>query len=143
MSMKELANHIIAVAHDNELPITNLQLQKILYFTLRNSRRYLDEDTLKETYNEPFLVWRYGPVVESQYNRFYSYGSSPIIDSFNQIPKYKKLNKMILRFLKIDVFRMVDASHTHKFWKDNSPRIKFGRSDIEYPLEEVLRDNQW
>ncbi|MGO5140300.1 Panacea domain-containing protein [Streptococcus alactolyticus] len=142
MSMKELANHIIAVAHDNELPITNLQLQKILYFTLRNSRRYLDEDTLKETYNEPFLVWRYGPVVESQYNRFYSYGSSPIIDSFNQIPKYKKLNKMILRFLKIDVFRMVDASHTHKFWKDNSPRIKFGRSDIEYPLEEVLRDNQ-
>ncbi|WP_394992742.1 Panacea domain-containing protein [Streptococcus alactolyticus] len=142
MSMKELANHIIAVAHDNELPITNLQLQKILYFTLRNSRRYLDEDTLKETYNEPFLVWRYGPVVESQYNRFYSYGSSPIIDSFNQIPKYKKLNEMILRFLKIDVFRMVDASHTHKFWKDNSPRIKFGRSDIEYPLEEVLRDNQ-
>ena len=143
MSMKELANHIIAVAHDNELPITNLQLQKILYFTLRNSRRYLDEDTLKETYNEPFLVWRYGPVVESQYNRFYSYGSSPIIDSFNQIPKYKNLNQMILRFLKIDVFRMVDASHTHKFWKDNSPRIKFGRSDIEYPLEEVLRDNQW
>lgn len=142
MSMKELANHIIAVAHDNELPITNLQLQKILYFTLRNSRRYLDEDTLKETYNEPFLVWRYGPVVESQYNRFYSYGSSPIIDSFNQIPKYKNLNQMILRFLKIDVFRMVDASHTHKFWKDNSPRIKFGRSDIEYPLEEVLRDNQ-
>lgn len=142
MSMKELANHIIAVAHDHELPITNLQLQKILYFTLRNSRRYLDEDTLKETYNEPFLVWRYGPVVESQYNRFYSYGSSPIIDSFNQIPKYKKLNQMILRFLKIDVFRMVDASHTHKFWKDNSPRIKFGRSDIEYPLEEVLRDNQ-
>lgn len=142
MSMKELANHIIAVAHDNELPITNLQLQKILYFTLRNSRRYLDEDTLKETYNEPFLVWRYGPVVESQYNRFYSYGSSPIIDSFNQIPKYKKLNEMILRFLKIDVFRMVDASHTHKFWKDNSPRIEFGRSDIEYPLEEVLRDNQ-
>ncbi|EFM30305.1 Panacea domain-containing protein [Streptococcus gallolyticus] len=142
MSMKELANHIIAVAHDNELPITNLQLQKILYFTLRNSRRYLDEDTLKETYNEPFLVWRYGPVVESQYNRFYSYGSSPIIDSFNQIPKYENLNQMILHFLKIDVFRMVDASHTHKFWKENSPRIKFGRSDIEYPLEEVLRDNQ-
>ncbi|QBX15964.1 hypothetical protein Javan227_0054 [Streptococcus phage Javan227] len=49
---------------------------------------------------------------------------------------------MILHFLKIDVFRMVDASHTHKFWKENSPRIKFGRSDIEYPLEEVLRDNQ-
>ena len=142
MSMKELANHIIAVAHDNELPITNLQLQKILYFTLRNSRRYLDEDTLKETYNEPFLVWRYGPVVESQYNRFYSYGSSPIIDSFNQIPKYENLNQMILHFLKIDVFRMVDASHTHKFWKENSSRIKFGRSDIEYPLEEVLRDNQ-
>ena len=139
MSMKELANHIIAVAHDNELPITNLQLQKILYFTLRNSRRYLDEDTLKETYNEPFLVWRYGPVVESQYNRFYSYGSSPIIDSFNQIPKYKKLNEMILRFLKIDVFRMVDASHTHKFWKENSAAIKSGRRDIKYPLDEVLR----
>ncbi|SEK49248.1 Protein of unknown function [Streptococcus equinus] len=141
MSMEKLANHIITVAHDNNLTITNLQLQKILYFTLRNSVNILDRKTIEETYDEPFLVWRYGPVVESQYNRFYSYGSSPIIDSFEQIPEYEDLNNMIIHFLSIDVFRMVDASHTHKFWKENSPKIEFGRSNIKYPLEEVLREH--
>lgn len=37
MSMKELAEHIIYVAHKNKKSITNLQLQKILYFSLRYS----------------------------------------------------------------------------------------------------------
>lgn len=37
MTMRELAEHIISVANEKGKPITNLQLQKILYFTLRNS----------------------------------------------------------------------------------------------------------
>lgn len=37
MNMQKLTNHIIAVANENHRTITNIQLQKILYFTLRYS----------------------------------------------------------------------------------------------------------
>lgn len=63
--MEELANHVIAVSQENNLSVSNLELQKILYFTLRNSRNVLDEEEIKDTYDEPFLAWPYGPVTKS------------------------------------------------------------------------------
>lgn len=139
MSMEELANHVIAVAWENGFNVSNLKLQKVLYFTLRNSRNILDEETIKETYDEPFLAWLYGPVARKQNRRFRSFGCSPIIGVFDKTPKYEPLNPIILRFLKLNLFAMVDASHTHKFWKENRDLIKSGRRDIKYPLDEVLR----
>ena len=139
MSMEELANHVIAVAQENDLSVSNLELQKVLYFTLRNSINVLDEETIKETYDEPFLAWPYGPVARKQNRRFRSFGCSPIIGVFDKNPKYEPLNPIILRFLKINLFKMVDTSHTHKFWKENSDLIKSGRRDIEYSLDDVLR----
>lgn len=139
MSMEELANHIIAISQENNLSVSNLELQKILYFTLRNSRNILDKETIKETYDESFLAWPYGPVAQRQNRRFRSFGCSPIIGIFDKVHKYEPLNPIILHFLKVDLFKMVDASHTHKFWKENSTAIKSGRRDIKYPLDEVLR----
>ena len=139
MSMEELANHVIAVAQENNFSVSNLELQKILYFTLRNSKNVLDEETIKETYDDPFLAWPYGPVARKQNRRFRSFGCSPIIGVFDKTPKYEPLNPIILRFLKINLFKMVDASHTHNFWKENSNLIMSGKRDIEYPLDEVLR----
>ncbi|MDA5520427.1 DUF4065 domain-containing protein [Streptococcus thermophilus] len=141
MTMRELADHIISVANEKGKSITNLQLQKILYFALRNSVSRIGKDVAKRTYNEPFLVWRYGPVVKSEYERFYTYGASPIVEDFQQSETYKPLNDLIDGLLDIDVFEMVHASHTHRFWKDNEDRICGGRSDIEYPFEEVIRSN--
>lgn len=141
MNMNKFADHIIAVANQYRIPISNLQLQKIMYFVLRNSKGILTEDEIKQIYSEPFLVWRYGPVVESVYNRFYSFGSSPILTDAQQDSNFEKLNNLIYKFLNVDVFRMVNASHTHKFWKQNETEIKYGRSDKEYPLNEVLRND--
>ncbi|HES2418632.1 TPA: DUF4065 domain-containing protein [Streptococcus pyogenes] len=140
MSMEKFANHIIAVANEKQLPITNLQLQKIMYFVLRNAKKYVEFDLIKKVYSEPFLVWRYGPVVESQYNRFYSYGSSPIIEEYSKELEYEGFNSLIEYYLQVNVFKMVNASHTHSFWKKHESDIIFGRSDVPYPLEEVVRD---
>jgi uncharacterized phage-associated protein len=139
MSMEELANHVIAVAQENNLSVSNLELQKILYFTLRNSRNVLDEETIKETYDDPFLAWPYGPVARKQNRRFRSFGCSPIIGVFDKVSKYDNSIHNSPFSKKSTFFKMVDASQTHKFWKENSDLIKSGRRDIEYPLDEVLR----
>lgn len=139
MNMHDLANHIIAVANENHRTITNIQLQKVLYFTLRYSIPLIGLENTKEIYDEPFLVWRYGPILKSQYDRFYTYGASPIIEDLPQSEKYKRLNKLIIRLLDMDVFRLINASRTHNFWKQN--KIAEERSTIAYPLNEVLRKN--
>ena len=140
MGMKQFADHILAVARENQIEVTNLSLQKIMYFVIRNSTGVIDMEVQNEIYNEPFLVWRYGPVVKSQYERFSMFGSDPIKGDFERERNYNLLNNLILIFLNTNVFRMVNASHTHPFWKANEGRIQFGRSNIEYPLEMVLRN---
>lgn len=141
MGMHNLANHIIAVANKNQRTINNIQLQKILYFTLRYSIPLIGLENAKEIYNEPFLVWQYVPILKSEYDRFYTYGTNPIIEDLPQSEDYKRLNNLIIRLLDMDVFRMIDASRTHNFWKQNKNKIINGRSTIEYPLTEVLREN--
>lgn len=141
MGMHNLTNHIIAVANKNQRTINNIQLQKILYFTLRYSIPLIGLENAKEIYNEPFLVWQYGPILKSEYDRFYTYGTNPIIEDLPQSEDYKRLNNLIIRLLDMYVFRMIDASRTHNFWKQNKNKIINGRSTIEYPLNEVLREN--
>lgn len=70
MSMKELAEYILYVAHKNKKSITNLQLQKILYFSLRYSVPEIGLRAAIQTYDEPFTTTKYGPLVKSQYQRF-------------------------------------------------------------------------
>ena len=55
--MKELAEHILYVAHKNKKSITNLQLQKILYFSLRYSVPEIGLRAAIQTYDEPFIIF--------------------------------------------------------------------------------------
>ena len=139
MSMKELAEHIIYVAHKNKRSITNLQLQKILYFSLRYSVPKIGLRAAIQTYNEPFLTTRYGPLIKSQYKRFEGYGSSPIIGDATQHEEYNALNKMILELLDKDVFALVKSSQLNDFWKRHEEEIVKEGLSIQYPIEAVLK----
>ena len=139
MSMKELAEHIIYVAHKNKKSITNLQLQKILYFSLRYSVPEIGLRAAIQTYDEPFLTTRYGPLIKSQYKRFEGYGSSPIIGDATQHEEYNALNKMILELLDKDVFVLVKSSQLNDFWKRHEEEIVKEGLAIQYPIEAVLK----
>lgn len=137
--MKELAEHIIYVAHKNKKSITNLQLQKILYFSLRYSVPEIGLRAAIQTYDEPFLTTRYGPLIKSQYKRFEGYGSSPIIGDATQHEEYNALNKMILELLDKDVFVLVKSSQLNDFWKRHEEEIVKEGLAIQYPIEAVLK----
>lgn len=138
MSMEKFANHIIAVAQENGKSITNLQLQKVMYFVLKDARDYkiLDENKLKEIYDEPFQVWAYGPVIKTQYNRFSNFGSSPIIGVFDKDHSLDDLRDTILAYLDMNVFDLVSKSHEVDFWKLNKPIGTF-RTNAEYNLGDL------
>lgn len=139
MSMKKFAQHIIAVANEKNLPVTNLQLQKVMYFALQKALRTnkLNKQVIEEMYDKPFLVWRYGPVEEDVYETYKVFGSDPIVEFDEQEDEYKPLNEDIVNLLNENPFDLVDKSHKEKYWKDHEPDIIGWRSDFEYDLETI------
>lgn len=140
MTMMDLADHVIGVAQHEKKKITNLQLQKILYFVILNGLKkgIIDYNWLENNYDENFLVWRYGPVIENVYEKFSVFGASSIFTPRKEKDEFKHLNEIIIPLLNEKVFKLVSASHKHSHWKENEAKIIYGRSDIPYSLEDLL-----
>ncbi|HEM3968567.1 TPA: hypothetical protein U1V46_000168 [Streptococcus suis] len=139
LSMEKFSDHIIAVAQQNNREITNLKLQKVMYFTLKYAieNEIFTDKQLKELYNEPFLVWAYGPVVKSQYDRFKRFGSAPILGVFKSEDTLNNLNSNILQNLLRTASELVSESHKVLFWKQNKNKIIGFRSDVAYTLGDI------
>ena len=140
LNMDTFADHIIAVAKENKLPITNLQLQKIMYFTLKLAKEdeLLDIEILKKMYNQPFEVWKFGPVVRLQFLRFRRFSCEFIIGNFKQTSKLKPLNPIIIDLLKENPFTLAEISTRFSVWIQNSNKINnSGTSDIEYSFDDI------
>ena len=70
----ELAKYIVVKCINDQHPISNLQLQKILYYIQRN---FLQK-TGNAAFSESIEAWPFGPVVPEVYYYFCGAGSMPI-----------------------------------------------------------------
>lgn len=136
MSMLNFANHILAVAYENKLSVSNLGLQKVMYFTMREHKN--NHALLSEIYDEPFYVWRYGAIVPRIHKKYSGYGSRAIIEKGEKNIEYSIFNDSIIKLLKEDLFTLVDKSRKNKFWQKNKDKIVNGTSNIKYKLDDVL-----
>lgn len=70
----DVAKLVVNVCADNGHPVTNLKLQKILYFMwldwYKKRKEYLFDDRIE--------AWHYGPVVPSVYLRYRAFLADPI-----------------------------------------------------------------
>lgn len=137
--MDNLAKHIIAVLHNNKQIITNLQLQEIMYFTLKFAiqNHLFTQQQIQKMYDEPFLAWRYGPVVKSVYKLYKIYESDPITKNYPETPKLKALNNKIIQLSNVDTFILMNKSHSEHFWQANEDKIVGWRSNVAYSLVDV------
>ncbi len=88
----ELAKYIVNKCVEDNHPITNLQLQKILYYIQREHlRRYSSP-----AFIDPIEAWQFGPVVPEVYYEFCYYGAMPIENRYNT------------KVIGFDDFKMVD-----------------------------------
>ena len=74
----DVARYIVTKCTDDECPISNLQLQKILYYVQLNYFRKLGE----WAFDDDMEAWQHGPVVPSVYREFMRGGSGEIIEFF-------------------------------------------------------------
>lgn len=107
----DIAKYIITKTLKEGYPVSNLKLQKLLYFVqgvmLVNCGRSAFEDHIE--------AWQYGPVVPDVYFNYSSYGATPILLSYDNVDingEEKKVADIVIdSFLKTPAFALVNETH--------------------------------
>lgn len=69
-----LANYFVKKSLDDEMRITNLKVNKLVYLAHGWHLGFYEKPLIREDIE----VWQYGPVVRSVYDAFKKYGKNPI-----------------------------------------------------------------
>lgn len=118
-SALDIAQYIIRICNERNLPISNLRLQKVLYFI---QAEFL---VFKKTpcFKEDIEAWDFGPVVPEVYHRYKGYGaasipfitSSPFIRIINDMDE-ELISQVINETSKYSVTTLVDITHNQTPW---------------------------
>lgn len=121
-SALDIAKYIICIAQNNGDNITNLKLQKLLYYA---QAWFLVNNNNQPLFTEDIEAWQYGPVVPSVYNEYKYCGRNPIdIHCEDIMSGFPMLNKNVKQYLSefCDVFlrfsatELVGMTHAEKPW---------------------------
>lgn len=77
-SVEDVSRCVVESSFSHDLSISNLRLQKLLYFL--QGFRLVDSDGTVGLFKENIVAWKFGPVVKESYFLFNKYGRSPITD---------------------------------------------------------------
>lgn len=134
----DIARYIINYSNRNGHPITNLKLQKLLYYVQAN---FLVNRDGVNCYEENILNWDYGPVVNEVYDEFRGFGKECLpdqkkyvtieYDEENENIKYyekpfdesiittsdkQMIDEIIVSYFNYKAFDMVNKTHNEDPW---------------------------
>lgn len=80
----DVARYVINYCNKKKYEISNLKLQKLLYFIQAD---YLSDREGFPCFDEEIQAWNFGPVVPEVYHEFKAYGSGqiPSVESYNYV----------------------------------------------------------
>ena len=82
---EDQAAFLIVYSAKQSCPISNLKLQKLLYF----AQCYALISENRKLFDEPIEAWAFGPVVPDVYILYKQYGEASIIKKFFSKEEYK------------------------------------------------------
>ena len=114
----DVACYIVNSCIDNGTPISNLKLQKILYYA---QAAFLVKD--ERLFDDKISAWRYGPVIEDVYYYFRKNVNKPITERIpeSEYCKLKESDRGIVDAViraknKYDAFNLVKHTHSEYPW---------------------------
>lgn len=109
-TVQNIAYEIIRLSAETGEPITNIKLQKLLYYCYA---WYLVETNNKEKlFNDQIEAWQYGPVVPNAYHEFKRFGADNISYTEEEIEeKQKQIN---FSELEKDVISQTFFAYAHR-----------------------------
>lgn len=108
-SALDIAKYVINKCTNDGCPISNLHLQKVLYYL---QRAYLRNGEI--LFVDEIQAWKFGPVVSSVYYNYCGYGSLPI-EEITKIEilenDLKRINPIIDEYKYKDPWELVRETH--------------------------------
>lgn len=109
-SALEVARYIISRCSSLNRPITNLKLQKMLYFVWVDFYR----ETRRMLFGDNICAWQLGPVVPEVYYEYCSYAGTPIFLLYTTTiaPRDREILDVIISdYLPVPANVLVDRTH--------------------------------
>ena len=140
--MSQLSDHILHVAHIHNCSITNLHLQKVMFFSLGfhiRSKGFIDA-LAEATYDIPFDRRQYGPCVERIYYSHCQYRGQSIEDKGKRNSIYSEWDETIVKLLMINQYDLVRVSTGMKSFINYKEDIFNKKFVPRIELSEFLED---
>jgi uncharacterized phage-associated protein len=117
----DVAKYFLSKANNDGDLITNLKMQKLLYY----AQAWYLVNYGTPLFHEKISAWSLGPVITSAYTHFKKFGASPILykntgkesDIFTK-KQIEYLDEFYGIFLKFSAHELVNMSHNESPWKD-------------------------
>ena len=136
-NIKYDAYYLINKFNDNEADVTNIQIQKLMYFF---EAYYMNTyENVEKLYECNFCAWAWGPVAIPLYKEFRKFGNKPIVlteenkKDGNSITNEKKqlLDAIYYAFKSMTSAQLVGITHMEnspwdKVWKKNGSKVGYG-----------------
>lgn len=128
---REIASYVINWCHQHGFIITNLKLQKLLYFLQGENCRIRHIRLI----SDDFFAWQLGPVIPEVYYEFAIYSSSVIpkqqCSTTFSSEELAIIDQILLKYAPKSTWDLVDISHSQDPWKYNH-QVFGDRSLIPY-----------
>jgi uncharacterized phage-associated protein len=118
----DIARYILAAAYENGDVVTNLKLQKLLYYA---QAWYLVHHDGKKLFSDDIEARKFGPVIKEVYERYKSYTRSPIdeLTCEDDITKLdpadsEYMDKFLGEFMDYAALTLGNIIHNEAPWKE-------------------------
>ncbi|MCI7126190.1 MAG: DUF4065 domain-containing protein [Agathobaculum sp.] len=138
---KQVARYIINKCSVEENPVSNLKLQKLLYFVWVEYRK----SAHARLFNDKIFAWQFGPVVPEVYYDYCAYGGMDIDVRYNgdEIGIAEEdaavLDASLAKYRNYSVSRLVDMTHAKgKPWYQVYVEQRGVKKEIPFSLIEQM-----
>jgi uncharacterized phage-associated protein/antitoxin component HigA of HigAB toxin-antitoxin module len=122
------AEYLIRFFEKQESAVTNLKLQKLVYY----AQGIAFGSYSTKLFDEPILAWEHGPVVKVLYDRYKGNGSQPLLSNPNQSVDDIESNHLVRQIL----------DETISIYGVYTPWVLRNKTHNETPWLETQRDEQ-
>lgn len=139
----QIAKFLLKKADSDKVEVTQLKLQKMLYYAQGWYLANFD----KPLFNERILAWKFGPAIDEIYQKYKSFGKQPItqVVEDSEISDLDEATKSFLTEL-WDVYKpyssgqLVTSTHLETPWNIAREDIERGENSESVITTESLKD---
>ena len=112
-----IAHNNAVIRYNSADDISNLKMQKLLYYAQGCSLASL----MRPMFDDEIIAWKHGPVVESIYRKYHSYGNKGISEN-PRLPRFDPdVDRLLINtynaFAKYSAWELANLTHMEDPWK--------------------------